>query len=75
METAIFIEDMVNARLDEQEMKKRCKTKTCFTLVDTPKNEYYSVKRPYSPELATALRKKHGSKLAEIINERFLKTA
>lgn len=69
----IFVEDLVNVYNENKEYKRKCKSKTLIitTKCDTSKGEYIIYNRPYGVEFKAWLKKKHGDKLVEIINERF----
>jgi len=57
---------------NDRRLRRKCRTCTLFRTTDCGPDEFYAVKVPYTPALAERLRAKHGAKLTEIINERFL---
>jgi hypothetical protein len=63
--------DALAKKKAEQRMKRQCKTKTLFRLVDDDEGKYWIMKAVYSPIVKTRLEIKYGDKLAEIINEKY----
>lgn len=68
-----LIDEIISKYEEEKLLKRWCKTQTVFLLVNTKESEYPTIKAKYSPEIKAFLIKKYGSKLKEIINERFIK--
>ena len=65
--------ELVNDFLEVREMKRKCKKSTCYNLKGDPKGEYWVMKnQPFDLRVKNHLQTKHGDKLVEIINERFV---
>jgi hypothetical protein len=61
---------LVDLAMEEKTLKRWCRTKTVFTLPDTPACSYRTWDHKYSPDVKAALLRKYPA--AVIINERFL---
>lgn len=72
MDMGWFITALVDQCEKDQKFKRQCKTHTLFRLTDDKEGQYWTLKAVYSPTVREHLQKKHGDKLVEIINERFV---
>jgi len=72
MDIDLFIDDLMEKHEENKQYKRSCKTKTLFRLEGQEKGVYYEIKIPYSTQVKLKLQEKHGDKLVEIINERFV---
>ena len=69
MDEELFMLQLVCAFETQKTYIRQCKKQTLIRLkTDTP-TQYHIYKKPYTPELATQIRKHYGDQLAEIINE------
>ncbi len=69
MDIYLFIEELVNDYEEVKALKRICKTKTAFRLVDTPDGEVRTLSVPYDEAVKSHLKAKYGNKLVEICNE------
>jgi hypothetical protein len=69
--TIDFIIKMVDAYIENAELKKQCKKITVLKFKTNKAGEYSTFPTKYTPELKERLHKIFGGNLLEIINERF----
>lgn len=67
----IYVDELVNDTIVNQTYARKCKKVTLYRLKSDGEGEYWSINRPYSPEVKAGIEKKHGDNLLEIFNERF----
>ena len=71
MDADLYIADLLGDYLEQQQVKRWCKTKTVVKLKSDGDGEYQIYKRPYTPEFGDQIRSlKDG--VVEILNERYL---
>jgi len=68
----IFVSDLVGDFIENKDMKRKCKTRTVFTLKDGDPKDIWLMKSIFSERVKKHLQDKHGDNLKEIINERFV---
>ena len=75
MDAELWIGEEMDRIAWEQQLKRRCSRNTLIRLEGDGANEYRTFKPAvkFTPEMGVQLRAKHGAKLIEIINERFVK--
>jgi len=66
----ILLEEMIEEKLENAEMKRKCKNKTLYHLPEDGKGQYWSINRPYSEGIKMHILGEHPN--AIIINERFV---
>lgn len=67
----ILVGDLMNAYLEQRDLKRHCAKKTLFRLKSEtyPKGAYHTVKAPFSPKVKDYLTTKYGADLDSILNE------
>ena len=77
MDAELWISEEVERIAWEQQLKRRCSRNTLIRIEGDGADEYrsFTPALKYTPEVGAQLRTKHGAKLLEIINERFIKGA
>ena len=75
MDAELWIGEEMDRIAWEQQLKRRCSRNTLIRLEGDGADEYRTFKPAvkFTPEMGVQLRAKHGAKLIEIINERFVK--
>ena len=75
MDAELWIGEEMDRIAWEQQLKRRCSRNTLIRLEGDSADEYRTFKPAvkFTPEMGVQLRAKHGAKLIEIINERFVK--
>ena len=68
----MFISMLVGEKEEYDSFKRKCKTKTLYTLKSDQPNQYWIMNHIYDERVKAHLQKKHGSELVEIINERYI---
>lgn len=71
MDADFYISLMIDEHIENQQVKRWCKSKTVIRLKGDAKGTFHTYKHPYSPEFAQQIRHNHPD-LVEIVNERFL---
>jgi hypothetical protein len=69
MDLDILTDDVINAMLEERQVKRWCRTKTVFRLKGDKAGNYRTVEAKYSARVRAFIMKKYPK--AEILNERF----
>lgn len=69
MDVDTLIGKLVDDHTEAEFVKRHCRKKTLFRLVDTPPGEYRTVNKPYSPAVKDYLTRTYGDKLARVYNE------
>ena len=77
MDAELWIGEEVERIALEQQLRRACGRNTLIRLEGDAANEWRTFKpaMKFTPEVGAQLRTKHGAKLLEIINERFIKGA
>ena len=77
MDAELWIGEEVERIALEQQLRRACGRNTLIRLEGDGANEWRTFKpaMKFTPEVGAQLRTKHGAKLLEIINERFIKGA
>jgi hypothetical protein len=65
----------IDRMLEERALRRLCTTKLVFRLRGDEPGEWRTLRAPYRPAIAAALRAERGDALEEIANERFLAVA
>jgi hypothetical protein len=65
----------IDAMLADKQVRGWCRTAIVFRLRGDEPGAWRTIRAPYRPAIAAALRAEHGAKLEEIANERFLAVA
>ena len=75
MDAELWIGEEMDRIAGEQQLKRRCSRNPRIRLEGVSADEYRTFKPAvkFTPEMGVQLRAKHGAKLIEIINERFVK--
>ena len=68
-----YISRMLDDHMEEQKVKRWCKTKTVVKLASHKDGEFATYTRPYTPEFAERIRAQDPT-IVEILNERYLNT-
>jgi hypothetical protein len=68
-----YISRMLDDHMEEQKVKRWCKTKTVVKLASHKDGEFATYTRPYTPEFAERIRAQDPT-IVEILNERYLTT-
>ena len=67
-----FIGILLGEWIANDDWKKACRKGLVFRVKSDNEDQYRTTMGKYSPELASAIRKKYGDNLIDIINERFI---
>lgn len=65
------VDAMIDAVLSERQMRRWCTTKVCWRLKGDRKDEWRTLKAPWSPQVEVALVQKYGDQVEEILNRRY----
>ncbi len=68
----MLVAGMVDAYLLDKKLRRLCRKEVLFRLEGNKEGLFHTLSRQYSPELGDALRRRYGTALVEIVNERFV---